>query len=255
MKTVCLIQARYSATRFPGKVLQSISNDYSILEFLIKRIGQSSMIKSENLFVLTSLNEADDVIADFLKSKSINFYRGNESNVFKRFYDFLDLNEFKWDLILRVCADNPFIEPEFIDALITVATANENHEYDYFSFADKDRTPSILTHYGFFSELIRKESFIRATRLNLSAYEQEHVTPVFYKNPVFRPYWLSIPEGLQKMNIRCTIDTPDDRLLLSAISNELNGFDFSYKDVIRIIRHKPWISDKMKQLIELNSKR
>jgi spore coat polysaccharide biosynthesis protein SpsF len=255
MKAVCLIQARFNATRFPGKVLQRIDKEYSILEFLIKRITCSRHIKSENLLVLTSVNDADNSVADFLKSKNINFYRGNESNVFKRFYDFLELNEFKSDLMLRVCADNPFIEPDFIDALIIEAARNENKGYDYFSFSDKDGTPSILTHYGFFSELIRTESFIKTGMLNLSKYEKEHVTPVFYNNPMFRTFWLSLPEELQSMNIRCTVDTPDDLTLLSLILNEMNDSLFSYKDIIRIIRQKPWISDKMKELIESNAKK
>lgn len=254
MKVVCLIQARFNATRFPGKVLQRIDKEYSILEFLIKRINHSRHIKSENLFVLTSVNGKDNPVADFLKSKNINFYRGDELNVFKRFYDFLSQNQYNWDFILRVCADNPFIEPDFIDAL-TEAAANETKKFDYYSFSDRNGIPSILTHYGFFSELIRMESFIKAGKLNLSEYEKEHVTPVFYKNPVFRKFWLPMPEDLQNSNIRCTVDTPDDLKLLSAIFNELNKFPFSYRDIIRIIGQKPWIADKMKELIESNAKR
>ncbi len=255
MNCVCLIQARYSAARFPGKVLHRIDKENTILDFIVKRILLSARIKPGNIFVLTSTNNADDAVVNHLNSKKINFYRGDELNVFKRFYDFLELNKFKWDLILRVCADNPFIEPAFIDALIDEAVKVGNSGYDYFSFADEVGTPAVLTHYGFFSELIRTESFKRAANLNLSSYEQEHVTPVFYKNPIFKSFWLSMPSELQNMKIRCTLDTPDDLALLSVIFKEISDINFTWNDIITTIGHKPWISESMKKLIDSNSKR
>jgi spore coat polysaccharide biosynthesis protein SpsF len=252
---ICLIQARYSATRFPGKILQRIDKENTILELIVKRILLSTRITPGNIFVLTSTNNTDDIVENYLNSKKINFYRGDELNVFKRFHDFLKLNEFKWDIILRVCADNPFIEPAFIDALIDEADKPVNRGYDYFSYADKSGTPSVLTHYGFFSELIRTDSFKRAASLNLTPYEQEHVTPVFYKNPSFKAFWLPVPADLQEMKIRCTVDTSDDLSLLTVIREEVGNIDFTWSDIIHAIRQKPWIQERMERLIELNSKR
>lgn len=255
MNCVCLIQARYGAVRFPGKVLHRIDIENTILELIVKRILLSARIKPGNIFVLTSTNNADNAVANYLNSKKINFFRGDELNVFKRFNDFLELNKFKWDVILRVCADNPFIEPAFIDALIDEAGKPGNNGYDYFSFADKDGIPAVLTHFGFFSELIRTDSFKRAGSMNLTAYEKEHVTPVFYKNRSFKAFWLSMPTELHDMKIRCTLDTPDDLALLSVIFKELGNINFTWNDVIYVIRKNPWITERMKELIESNSKR
>jgi spore coat polysaccharide biosynthesis protein SpsF len=252
---VCLIQARYGATRFPGKVLCRIDNENTILDLIIGRILLSKRISPGNIFVLTTTNIADDVIVNWLNSKKINFFRGDESDVFKRFYNFLKLNEFQWDLVLRVCADNPFIEPAFIDAMINESEKPRNSEYDYFSFADKDGIPSVLTHWGFFSELIRMGSFRKAGTMNLTPYEKEHVTPVFYKNSSFKASWLPVPAELQEMKIRCTVDTPDDLALLKVIREEVGNIDFTWSDIIHAIKQKPWITERMKKLIESNVKR
>jgi spore coat polysaccharide biosynthesis protein SpsF len=252
---VCLIQARYGATRFPGKVLHKIDRENTVLDMIVKRIRLSSHISPQDIFVLTSTSSSDDAVANYLNSKKINFFRGDEPDVFKRFYDFLNLNKFRWPLIFRVCADNPFIEPAFIDSLLDVARKPANHLYDYFSFAGRENTPAVLTHYGFFSELIRAESFKKAGSMNLSPYEREHVTPVFYKNPSFEVCWIPMPAELQEMEIRCTVDTPDDLDLLSVICRELGGINFTWRDIVRIIRKKPWIAEKMKKLIISNVKK
>ena len=37
-KIICIVQARYSSTRFPGKILKKINSNITVLEFLIKRL-------------------------------------------------------------------------------------------------------------------------------------------------------------------------------------------------------------------------
>ena len=77
----CLIQARISSTRLPGKVLKKIEGK-EMLYHLITNLKKSKLIKK--IFVLTSNSIEDDKICNFCKKHNINFFRGPLQNTFLR---------------------------------------------------------------------------------------------------------------------------------------------------------------------------
>ena len=50
------------------------------------------------------------------KKNKISIFRGDEKNVLKRYFEAAKL--YNADLIVRICSDNPFIDPKQIDYLI-----------------------------------------------------------------------------------------------------------------------------------------
>ena len=67
MKIVCLIQARMSSKRFPGKVLKKIGNK-EVLKYLIERL--KNKLKKIDIIVLTSKNSTDRKIISFCKQNN-----------------------------------------------------------------------------------------------------------------------------------------------------------------------------------------
>ena len=66
MKTVVIIQARYSSTRFPGKILYKIG-EKTLLEILLLRLKKSKLI--DKIIVACSDNKKDsDIIATPMSS-------------------------------------------------------------------------------------------------------------------------------------------------------------------------------------------
>ena len=66
-KVLCIVQARMSSKRFPGKVLKYINNldkKRSVLQFLIERLNKSKLI--DQLVISCSDNSKDKKIIDFL---------------------------------------------------------------------------------------------------------------------------------------------------------------------------------------------
>ena len=113
IETVAIVQARMSSTRLPGKVLKNIGNK-PLISFLIDRLKQSKHI--DNIVVACTDNIKDEILVDYLESQSIDFFRGDEHNVLKRFHDCAVKQ--KADYVVRITADCPFIDPEIVDSCI-----------------------------------------------------------------------------------------------------------------------------------------
>ena len=64
----------------------------------------------------TSTLTENDYLINHSKSLSVSTYRGSENNVLSRFVE-ISRKE-KADIIIRICADNPFVDPIEIDRLI-----------------------------------------------------------------------------------------------------------------------------------------
>jgi spore coat polysaccharide biosynthesis protein SpsF (cytidylyltransferase family) len=254
MEMLFLIQARLGSTRYPRKMLENIYKNFNLIEIIVERLMMSNFCNKNNLYVLTTDSETDNDLIEDLKNKCVKYYRGNEDNVYKRFCDFVEYYELKHgnkvDLIIRICGDNPFIEPAFIDSLID----EYQEEIDYYSYEDKLRNPAILTHYGFFGEVIKKDTLVNSKYLVNKDYLREHVTPIFYKNNKFKTKYLQIPLEIQEMDIRLTFDTKEDLFIIKKIFSDLNKLDYNYKEVLNNLNSNTNLLEKMKTNILNNSK-
>ncbi len=112
-KVVAIIQARTSSTRLPGKVLKRV-NGKSILEILISRVKRSRRLNS--LMIATTENKDDDKVVEVAKELGVEWYRGSEEDVLKRFVDAAKRAEA--EVIVRITADNPLTDPELMDKLV-----------------------------------------------------------------------------------------------------------------------------------------
>ncbi len=252
-KILFLIQARLGSRRLPNKVIRTLYENRALVELVYERITLSNYSNSNNIYVLTSDNKQDDLLVDYLKKKQINFFRGNEENVYLRYYDFLEQNSNINDVnyFVRVCCDNPFIEPVFIDNLID----SIEDDVDYISYYDtKNHKSAILTHLGLFVELINVQTFIKSRKLVDTKIYKEHVTPLFYNDNHFNLKYINIPEELLNNNYRFTIDTEIDFENAKIILHKLGKNDFNYKDLISVISDDDEIQKNMITQIALNSK-
>ena len=119
-KVVCIVQARIGSTRLPGKMLQLLG-EHTLLEWVLLRVKRANLI--DVLVLATTDNERDNEIVNVAKALGINVFCGSEQNVLSRFVEVSEL--YSSDIVIRVCADNPFIAPEEIDRLIMYFTQSD----------------------------------------------------------------------------------------------------------------------------------
>ena len=111
-KIQVILQARTGSKRLYGKSIIPII-DEPLVVLCNKRL------KYKNFQVTTVIpkGKEDDYLAHLLKKNRLNFFRGDKFDVLKRFKDFTKNLE-KNDIIIRVTADNPFVDKNFLIKLI-----------------------------------------------------------------------------------------------------------------------------------------
>ena len=119
LNALCLIQARTESKRLPGKALLKLG-EYPILEWVIRRVQSSK--KLSQVVLATTTRPADDALYELATSLGIEVFRGDENDVLARFTGATEL--FPADVVVRVCADNPFVSGHEIDVLISDFEAN-----------------------------------------------------------------------------------------------------------------------------------
>ena len=119
LNALCLIQARTESKRLPSKALLKLG-EYPILEWVIRRVQSSK--KLSQVVLATTTRPADDALYELAISLGIEVFRGDENDVLARFTGATEL--FPADVVVRVCADNPFVSGHEIDVLISDFEAN-----------------------------------------------------------------------------------------------------------------------------------
>lgn len=235
-----VVQARLGSTRLPGKMMLPFFQNKGILELLIDKLQKK--YKEYPIIIATSLNQKDNKIESLAKAKNVKCYRGSENNVLERFTE--AAKKFNIKKIIRICADNPFLNINELDKLISIFLKSDA---DYVSFITKDATPIIKTHYGLWAEAITLDALSKIITSNL--FYQEHVTNYVYEHTEkFKIKW--IPIDLENKNIRLTTDTREDFELNQEIYTSIKGIDsLEVNYLIKYIsRNKVWISRMLEQI-------
>ena len=115
-----IIQARVNSIRLRGKVLKYL-DDKTLIEWVIKRLKKT---KIKNIILATGNLKDNLKLKKVCDQENIQFFRGSETNVLDRFYH--AAKKYKLDAIIRVCADNPFVDSEEIDHIIKAYKSCEN---------------------------------------------------------------------------------------------------------------------------------
>ena len=166
LNSLCLIQARTESVRLPGKALIKLGG-HPVLEWVIRRIKSSKKITK--VVLATTTNASDDSISELAKELGIEVFRGSQDDVLSRFADALE--KFPADVVIRVCADNPFVSGSEIDLLIS----------DYLSSPVKyvfNHKPDRDCEYadGFGAELFEAEVLRNLNKIVTEGAMREHLT-------------------------------------------------------------------------------
>jgi spore coat polysaccharide biosynthesis protein SpsF len=113
MQVVAIIQARMGSTRLPGKVLLSLAGK-PLLWHTIHRLQKCKSLNA--IVIATSTLAQNDAIAAFAEAEGTPFYRGPEEDVLARLAGCA--SAFEADVVVRVNADAPLIDPALIDKLV-----------------------------------------------------------------------------------------------------------------------------------------
>lgn len=233
-KVGIIIQARMTSTRLPGKVLMDIGGK-PLLEFIIKRL--EDMSDNIDLIVATTTDKEDEKIVELCNSINVPYYSGSRENVLKRYIECA--REFNVDVIVRVCADCPFIDPNGINELIIAY--NKNHNADLVHNKHKNGYPL-----GTGAELVTLASLEKSERYVNKGYQKEHVLPYILENPdKFKIIKVNAPEYLRRLDYYLTVDYPEDLELIREIVSRIEGDSkekMPLRKIVELLDKNPYIA-------------
>ncbi|NBJ68076.1 MULTISPECIES: glycosyltransferase family protein [Clostridia] len=229
MKVVAIIQARTGASRLPGKVLKEVLGK-PLLAYQLERVRNCSNI--DQILVATTKQKADDRIVSLCEEMDIYPYRGSESDVLGRYYE--AANHMQADIIVRLTADCPLIDPSQVDYVIQNYFPNQ-HSLQYVSNTLKRTFPRGMDT-EVFSFAALKETHVMAK----STVDREHVTR----------YMVNHPETFTLKNVtyhedqsqhRWTVDTIEDFWLIKRIIETLypKKPHFNLEDILHLFAQFP----------------
>tara|TARA_B100000989_G_scaffold124046_1_gene91730 strand:+ start:9884 stop:11938 length:2055 start_codon:yes stop_codon:yes gene_type:complete len=226
LRVLAIVQARMSSVRLPGKVLKKIG-DTPLISLLVNRLSKSLL--TDKIIIACTDNAKDDALVEYLDYQKIDYFRGHEKDVLKRFYDCA--NQFSPEYVIRITADCPFIDASIVDACIEEIFEND---HDYVSNTGIRSYPDGL------DVAVFKFSVLEDAYKNCKEpFGREHVTPYMKESDHVQKFNIQNESDFSK--IRITVDEAADLQVIRSIYNHLGTDDFSWKEIIDLKKKKPEI--------------
>lgn len=222
---LCIVQARSSSSRLPGKVLKPILGKPMILHEL-ERLQHSKRI--DKIVLATSQDESDKGLADIVADNAFEAYRGSLDDVLERYYQCA--KSYQPEHVVRITGDCPVIDWRIVDAVIGMHLT-EGYDYTVTSEEYPD---------GLDTEVIRFSVLEQVWKDARMSSEREHVT-LYIRNHAdqFRCGQMACRQNLNRM--RWTVDEPQDFEFIRQVYEELYGQnnDFSMQDILQLLERRP----------------
>lgn len=247
MKNIVLIQARLGSTRFPGKILQTVWSHLSALEAMVERVKLSR--KVDKIIICTTDNQNDRELIDLCNQKSWNYYIGPENDVMDRMCGAIIDFSHEEDRIIDLTSDCILVDPKMIDTMIGIC---EKHDYDFFS-----------------NTVVR--SFFDGADIQIAKAKLILEVDKIIPNPQHRTHFCwnclaylgLLQEKFDHMLIvghystgkddfmpttRLVLDNPEDLEVLRNVFKHFNRIDFTYKEIIQLIKENKSILAPNKEI-------
>lgn len=245
--TGIIIQARKSSTRLPNKMVLPFYKDKGVLELLILKL--LSNFSADKIVLATTDNPIDRELIALAEKFQIKSFRGSERNVLDRFIGAAEKFDFQY--IIRVCADNPFLDIQHIPLFIKEM---ESGNADYVGYKLPNGLPTIKSHLGLFTEAVSLKALKRVRKSTSLFLYREHVTNYIYEHPEdYEIRLLNMPNYMAKTeNIRLTLDTKEDFKLEQELYKTMQ--QKSTETLVNYLKNDRKVQEKMKTEISRHTK-
>lgn len=178
---------------------------------MLERVERANTL-SEVVLATTVLTR-DDELAAIAQRRGVTVFRGSERDVLGRYVGAAALADA--EVIVRLTADCPLIDPDVIDRVVRVAQHTLSDNVDLVTNAP----PTGRTYPdGMDVEVFTMEALMRVDQLATDAEDREHVTLRLHRAPFHHAVVnLSRSAG----DVRLTVDYPSDLDRVQAIFEDL----------------------------------
>jgi spore coat polysaccharide biosynthesis protein SpsF len=232
-KTVALVQARMGSSRLPGKMMMDLCG-YPVLHWVLYRVKQAQRL--DEVVLATTERKQDDPLTELAQSLKVRVFRGSEADVLGRFRD--AAREFKADVVVRVCADNPLIAPEEIDRLVDLYRSLLNQGADPDRLYAFNHLPRLGNRYadGLGAEIFSQKLLHNLAHLAVAPPHREHVTTYLWEHAAdYDIHAVPAPPEVAYPEVKLDVDTPEDLERLRILGAHLS-LKSSARDIVLAYR-------------------
>lgn len=213
-RVTAIVQARLGSSRLPLKSLLCLRG-LPVVDWAARRLQRAKEL-DDVVFAIPD-TPLDTVLYEHLRRGGLACARGPENDVLARFRQAAEA--YGADLIVRVCADNPLVAPEAVDALVRFyMESGADYAYNHIP-------RGCLWPDGLGAEIVSRELLERVDSLAKKPFQREHCFNYIWDNPeqwrisAFDPG----EEWLRRPDIKLDIDTAADfqKLALLSLSPEM----------------------------------
>ena len=176
--------------------------------------------------VATTTDSSDDEVVALCERLRVAAFRGDSSDVLRRFVDALE--EHPSDPLVRLTADCPLLDP----AVIARTVAGFEPGLDYVSNLLVPHLPVGL------SVEVMSAAALRRADVEATGVDRVHVTSYLYREPG-RFETAAVVLDHDAPGYRVTLDTPEDLQALEAIVAELGDAPPAVDTLIELLDHRP----------------
>jgi len=225
MSVYLIVQARIGSQRLPGKMLLNLCGK-PLIERVLSRVRASQLV--DHVICAIPDTSENDALGTLVESLGYDCFRGSENDVLDRFYRALTTGNAPIqsdDSVVRICADNPFVDAGEIDRLIQFFNTGA---YD-FAF---NNIPAFNNNYpdGLGAEIVSFVVLQKLWKQTTNAAHREHVTQFIWDNP--DDYTIGVvpaPETIAFPDIKLDIDTKEDYFSMCTLYTNLTE---AYGDIL-----------------------
>lgn len=224
-RVVGIIQARMGSSRRPGKSLADLAGKPLLYRF-IERVKRAKEL--DEIVLATTGKKEDDVLAKIAADMGIQVYRGSENDLVDRYYQ--AAKQFNADVVVRLCADNPVVEPGEVDRIVQFHLQSDNDFSSNTNNIDNNGYPD-----GLGAEVYNFETFERLRETTSTPSHREHPHSYIYENRAeFKFGTIPCPPEFVRPELKLDVNTEEEYLFLKAIYDYWYGQkkDFHITDIL-----------------------
>jgi spore coat polysaccharide biosynthesis protein SpsF len=246
-RVVAIIQGRMSSSRLPGKILADIAGQPMLTRVYVRTSRAKTL---DEVIFATTTDASDDPVAEYCDFSGISFTRGSLFDVLDRYYQ--TTLKAKADVVVRITADCPVIDPELIDNVVKAVITDQSAV----DFAANRLPPPWTRTYpiGLDVEACTFKALKKAWKEAKEPQHREHVMPYFYEGVKLTRQSRVIETGTSPRGFkvalmhhttdfgdyRWTVDTPEDLEFMRQVYSRFDGRDdFTWKEVLDLVHDHP----------------
>jgi spore coat polysaccharide biosynthesis protein SpsF len=218
------------STRLPEKIFMELGGE-TVLAKVVHRTSRARNLDA--VIVSTSSLPENDCVEALCRREGWNVFRGDEADVLTRYVETARAAEA--DVVVRITADCPLIDPELVDSHV-------EHALAVFSRADFVTNMVRETYpLGLAVEVMPRDVLERLDRLSDTPYLREHVTTLIYERPEL--FLVEhVLNATDRSSLRLTLDYAEDLELIRQIYDSFGHDRFSLGEVLDLLdRHPQWL--------------